>query len=397
MITFFKRDIKPSIEDALRRGKSILLLGPRQTGKTTLIELFHADLNISFLQNKTRMEFEKNPDIIINYIHGIKKKNKNHIPLVVIDEVQKVPKVLDPIQQLIDKKIAKFIITGSSARKLMQQSEINLLPGRVISYKMTPLSYQENTDLSLDHHLYFGSLPEIALVKNRADKEEQLRSYVETYLEEEIRKEALLRKLPDFVKFLELSSIESGNIVNYSSIAQEIGVSHLTVKSYFDILETTLIGESIQPITNSLTRKKLLKSPKFLFFDLGVRRLAADEGLKLGKNREGQLFEQFVGLELRRNINIINSRIQLQFWNDPQAAEVDWVIRKNDKYIPIEVKYKSSPKKSDSTQLNKFLNEYNCPFGGYIVCDTEIPMNFGPQIKALSWKDIQAIVAKLKN
>jgi len=395
MVTIFQRSLMKPIQQTLSRGKSVLLLGPRQTGKTTLIELFKADLNVSFLQNKTRLEFEKNPDVIISYVHAIKKKNKKDIPLVVIDEVQKVPRVLDPIQQLIDKKVAKFIITGSSARKLMQQSEVNLLPGRVISYKMTPLSCVEHEELSLNHHLYYGSLPEVPQIKENADKEDQLRSYVETYLEEEIRKEAMLRKLPDFVKFLELSALESGNIVNFLSLAQEIGISHLTVKSYFEILESTLIGESIQPITNSTSRKKLLKSPKFLFFDLGVRRLAADEGLKLNKNREGQLFEQLVGLELRRNINIINSRIQLQFWNDPQSAEVDWVIRLGEVYIPIEVKLKQTPNLSDANHLNKFLNEYNCPHGAYIVCDTNHSMKLDKKINAISWKKIKQIIELL--
>jgi len=219
---------------------------------------------------------------------------------------------------------------------------------------------------------------------------------VETYLEEEIRKEAQLRKLPDFIRFLELSALEAGNIINYSAIASEIGISHLTVKSYFEILESTLIGEIIEPITNSNTRKKLLKSPKFLFFDLGVRRLAAAEGPKLGKTRLGQIFEQFVGIELSRQIENINSRIHLQYWNDPQSAEVDWVLRKTDCYIPIEVKYKSSPTESDAKHLSKFLNEYKCPHGGYIVCDTRLPMKITKNIQAVSWQDIHKIVKNFK-
>ncbi len=396
MVTIFHRQIEEKIRPALARGKSILLLGPRQTGKTTFTESLQADLNISFLSNKLRQEFEKNPDIIISYVHALKRKNKSKPPLVIIDEVQKVPAVLDPIQGLIDKKVAQFVITGSSARKLKQQSDLNLLPGRVLYFKMSPFSSSERTDLNLDHHLYYGSLPEVTLTTKHSDKEEYLASYVETYLEEEIRKEALLRKLPDFIRFMELSAIESGNVVNYTKISNEIGVSHLTVKSYFEILESTLIGQIIKPITESETRKKLLKSPRFLYFDLGVRRLAAGEGNKLGRPRLGQLFEQFVGLELSRQINFINSRIGLHYWQDPQSAEVDWVLRKANQYIPIEVKYKSTPNASDISHLEKFLNEYPCPHGGFIVCDTQLPMKINSRIVAISWKDIATIVHLFK-
>ena len=392
MDTIFRRQIQSKIRSALTQGKSILLLGPRQTGKTTLTEELGADLNISFLSNKVRTEFEKNPDIVISYVHGIKRKNKAKPPLVIIDEVQKVPAVLDPIQGLIDKKVAQFVITGSSARKLKQQGELNLLPGRVLYFKMDPFSTTERSDLALEHHLYYGSLPEVTLTPNKNDKEEYLASYVETYLEEEIRKEAMLRKLPDFVRFLELSALESGNIVNYSAIASDIGVSHLTIKSYFDILESTLIGDLIQPITESSTRKKLLKSPKFLYFDLGVRRLAAGEGPKLGRTRLGQLFEQFVGIELHRQINFINSRIGLHYWHDPQNAEVNWVLRKSNKYIPIEVKYKSTPTGADISHLEKFLKEYDCPFGGYVICDTDHPMKISTNVMAVSWKKISEVV-----
>ena len=386
------RSIEKRIQEALKRGKSVLLLGPRQTGKTTLTESLHADLNISFLLNKTRIEFEKNPDLIASYIHGLKKSNKSKIPLIIIDEVQKVPAVLDPIQALIDKKVAQFVITGSSARKLKQQSDLNLLPGRVLYFKMMPFSTTEYPDLDLQHHLYYGSMPEVALTQKSIDKEDYLKSYVETYLEEEIRKEAQLRKLPDFVKFLELSAVEAGNVVNYSAIGSEVGVSHLTIKSYFELLESTLIGEIVQPITNSQTRKKLIKSPRFLFFDLGVRRTAANEGIKLTKPRLGQIFEQFVGIELIRQIQLKNSRADLKFWCDPQSAEVDWVLTKTKDYIPIEVKLKSTPDIKDCDHLKKFLSEYNCPHGAYIICETDRPLKLAKNITAISWRDIHSLV-----
>lgn len=390
-----KRTIEKKVTDALKRGKSVLLLGPRQTGKTTLTESLNADLNISFLLNKTRVEFEKNPDLIVSYVHGIKRKTKEKIPLVIVDEVQKVPEVMNPIQALIDKKIAQFVITGSSARKLKQQSDMNLLPGRVLYFKMMPFNLIEYPELELSHHLYYGSMPEVALTLKNIEKEDYLKSYVEIYLEEEIRKESQLRKLPDFARFLELSAVEAGNIINYSSLGSDVGVSHLTIKSYFELLESTLIGELIEPITKSETRKKLIKSPKFLFFDLGVRRVAANEGTKLAKPRLGQIFEQFVGIELIRQIQINNSRIKLKFWHDPQSAEVDWVLVKAENYIPIEVKLKSTPDLKDCDHLKKFLSEYHCPHGAFIICETEKPLKLAPNITALSWKELPELIKRL--
>lgn len=385
-----KRILSEKIEQVLKRGKSILLLGPRQTGKTTLVERFAADLTITFLSQRTRLEYERNPDLLIQEVAALNKKKK--MPLVVVDEIQKVPQLMDPIQLLIDKKKALFIITGSSARKLKTYADINLLPGRVISLHMDALALPEFEPDSLDDQLYFGSLPEISLIENRDDRDELLQSYVETYMEEEIRKEAHLRNLPEFYRFLELASLEAGKIVTYTQIATEIGISHTTVKSYYQILVDTLLAERLEPLTKSETRKKLIKSPKFLFFDLGVRRLSAREGYPVSPVRRGELFEQWVGLELLKLNRLFSHKAKVQFWQDPEVAEVDWILTyANGSYVPIEVKYSANPNRKEIRHLQKFLDEYHCPKGGFVICNCRNPMKLTQNVTALPWKQIASV------
>ena len=214
---FIQRLIQNRINDILARGKSILLLGPRQTGKTTLLaQQLNADLEYSFIQAELRRRYEAHPEILIGEINAhIQLSNSQKQPIVVIDEIQKVPEIMDTIQAAIDKDLAKFVLTGSSARKLKRNREkqnINLLPGRVIELHMSPLSLMEIpkplpeiNDLILN-----GCLPEIITQNNIAHKEELLASYVNIYLEEEIRAEAIVRNLASFSKFLTYAAVEAG-------------------------------------------------------------------------------------------------------------------------------------------------------------------------------------------
>jgi len=389
-----KRTVFPFIQKSWKRGKSILLLGPRQTGKTTLAQSFSFDLTINFLSNSVRQAHEKNPDIILKEVLALKKKG---IALVLIDEVQKVPNIMDPIQYLIDKKKAQFFITGSSARKLKQQADINLLPGRVISYRLETLSLQEKPpeERDVESYLYYGQLPEIILEEDDTNKEELLQSYVEIYLEEEIRKEANLKNISGFYHFLQFAAERSGHIISYSGIAQDVGISHVTVKSYYEILESTLIADRIDPITFSKTRKKLIRSPRYLFFDMGVRRLAAKEGVKQPDSSKGLLFEQWVGLEILKYIRSNKIKATLHFWQDPEAAEVDWVIKKENTYIPIEVKLKSNILPKELRHLNHFLEEYNCPKGGFVIFNGHHPQQASAQITFQPWTQLIKLLESL--
>lgn len=362
------------------------MLGPRQTGKTTLIKTLTPDLylNLSLIQERHR--FERNPDLIVKEIESLSGKK----PTVVIDEIQKVPAILDPIQTLIDDGRAIFVLTGSSARKLRRQSEINLLPGRVISLKMDPFTNSEFKQ-ELDTHLIFGSLPGIATLTDNKQKNIELRSYVDTYLEEEVRSESLVRNLPAFYRFLEMAALESGKIISFNAISQSIGVAHTTVSSYYEILEDCLIAERVDPISESTSRKKLTKSSKYLFFDLGVRRMAADEGTKLGATRRGELFENFVGLELIRESRFKQST-KICFWRDPDGPEVDWVIKSGGKFIPIEVKILENPSSKNIKHLKTFMQEYPCPQGAFVVCTTPRRFKIEKNITAIPWQEINKLL-----
>jgi predicted AAA+ superfamily ATPase len=389
---YLPRLLEKNIAEILTSGKSILLLGPRQTGKTTLINQIPATKRISLANPRDRLRYEKEPFALTAEIEEIAEKNNR--PIIVIDEIQKLPILMDAVQDLIDRKIAQFLLTGSSARQLKRKGNTNLLPGRVIPLRLDPLTQneQKSLPLTLNNLLIYGSLPEIVLLENTNDRERLLDAYTTIYLEEEIRAEAIVRNLGHFARFLELAASESGKIVNFSKLSQEIGISHSTIASYYQILEDCLIVERIEPITISKTRRKLSKTQKYVFYDLGVRRVAAREGDLLAKEQMGHLFEQYVGLELIRTVRLNNQRIFLKYWRDPAGPEVDWVIEVNNSYIPIEVKWTDLPKKSDIKYLQMFLDEYspNAP-KGFIICQTPHPMKISSNIYAVPWSNISNI------
>lgn len=395
-MTFINRLIQSRVEQILSRGKSVLLLGPRQTGKTTLLaHQITTDLEYSFIKPDVRRRYEQNPEILISEINAYitlqRLKEKIEVkPIVLIDEIQKVPAIMDPTQDAIDDNLATFVLTGSSARKLKRNREgedINLLPGRVIELRMDALSLlefpkglPEINDLILN-----GCLPEVVLQSNSQDKEELLTSYVNIYLEEEIRAEAVVRNLASFSRFLTYAAVEAGKEINVNNLSEEIGVSRHTIGEYYQILLDCLVAERIEPITNTTSRRRLTKSPKYLFFDMGIRRVAAGEGLRLPQQYYGELFEQFVGIELLKLIRLYAPQAKLRYWHDHAGPEVDYVIEFNRQYLPIEVKWTSTPTKSHAKHLLKFLDEYDCVKPAYIVCQTPRAMEIAENVLAIGW------------
>lgn len=391
---YVTRMIEKPIAEALRRGKSILLFGARQTGKTTLIKRLKHDLYLTFANPTVRLKYEKDPSLLVKEVEAMHDEIKR-MPRMIIDEVQKIPAILDAIQFLIDEGKAQFVLTGSSARKLIHGPKVNLLPGRVVLFHLDPYSLQEQPIEDLEKSLVYGALPSISMIKEQDIQEQDLDSYVETYLEEEVRAEALVRNLGAFARFLELSASESGSIINLLKLSTEIGVSHTTIASYYQILEDCLITHRIEPITKSKTRKKLTKSQKYIFFDLGVRRVAAKEGVKLPKDKFGLLFEQFIGLELIKFAKQISSKMMLKFWRDPDGPEVDWVIEHNGIWVPIEVKWTETPSLKDAKHLNVFLSEYPNTRKGYVVCRCDRRLKLSENITAISWKELSVITDSL--
>jgi predicted AAA+ superfamily ATPase len=384
-----KRYIKSAIEAALKRGKSILFLGPRQTGKTTLLGELDIDLVISLARPAIRQKYEQDIESFSQEVEALAEK-LDRKPLVAVDEVQKIPELMDAVQDLIDRQVAQFILTGSSARKLKQQHQLNWLPGRVVYFYLDPLTLEELPKYyqKLEEILIYGSLPGIVTDENNKFREQDLESYVVTYLEEEIRREAVVRKLGDFAKFLQLAAAESGQLANFNNISKDIGIAQTTVASYYQILEDCLIAERIEPfIKKSSVRRRLVKSCKYLIFDLGIRRVAAREGEKLPEKNMGGLFEQFIGLELLHLARSYTKRITLNFWRDLEGREIDWILSFKDKILPIEVKWTEMPSIKDARHLKTFLKDYNLT-KGYIVCRCDKPRKLDEQITAIPWQEI---------
>lgn len=401
-MNYIYRKINHSLQETLQRGKSILLLGARQTGKTTVIqEEIHPDITYTFVDPEIRLRYEKDPTLLAKELKLAtqqKTKHEQHtrLPIIFIDEVQRVPHVLDVVQLLIDQKKAQFILTGSSARKLKHGTSVNLLPGRIVNLTMDPFHWDELPfpKPSLEDILLYGTLPFIITNSIILHKETDLLAYTTTYLEEEIRAEALVRNIGGFSRFLEVAASESGNIINFTKLSQDIGIATSTIIDYYTILEDCLIACRIDPIIHSVSHRRLIRAPKYLFFDLGVRRACANESIQkathLPNRYMAQLFEQYIGLELiHQTRTALHTR--LHYWRDSNGIEVDYVLDWNGQYIPIEVKWSEQPSIGDARHLKKFLAEYSNTKQGYIVCRTPRAFEITDNIIALPWQEIMTI------
>lgn len=389
-MSYIRRKIAKSILETLARGKSILLLGARQTGKTTMINKeIIPDISYSFVDPEIRIRYEKDSALLARELKTSLQSWDNP-PVIFIDEIQRVPNVTDIAQLLIDQKKAQFILTGSSAHKLKHGTSVNLLPGRVVAFTMDPLHLDELPEnwQNLNDILIYGTLPFIVLDNVNDNRETDLRSYVTTYLEEEIRAEALVRNIGNFSRFLELAASESGHIVNFTKLSQDVGVAASTIIDYYQVLEDCMITLRIDPIIHTPSHRRLIKSPKYLFFDLGVRRACANEGSQLSEKYCHHLFEQYIGIELTHQIREMPNA-QLRYWRDNNGVEVDYVLEKSGKYIPIEVKWTEAPSLKDAKHLQKFLSEYKNSDKGYIVCRTSHAFEISDNIIALPWKNLK--------
>lgn len=385
-MTYIRRKIAGNILDVLKRGKSVLLLGARQTGKTTMINKeIVPDIIYSFVDPEVRIRYEKDPALLARELK-LALQTWDKPPIIFIDEIQRVPNVTDIAQLLIDQKKAQFILTGSSAHKLKHGASVNLLPGRVVALTMDPLHFDElpKNWKNLNDILLYGTLPFIVLDNNDDNREADLRSYVTTYLEEEIRSEALVRNIGNFSRFLELAASESGHIVNFTKLSQDVGVASTTIIDYYQLLEDCMITLRIDPIIHSTSHRRLIKSPKYLFFDLGVRRACTNEGNQLPEKYLAHLFEQYIGIELIHQIRDLPSS-QLRYWRDSNNVEVDYVLENSGKYTPIEVKWTEEPSIKDARHLLKFLSEYKNTDKGYIICRTPYAVEISENIVALPW------------
>lgn len=320
--------------------RSFFLFGPRGTGKSTLLkhrfnqkECFWLDLLDSSIEDR----FFRNP----NELYSIVKALPAEIKYIIVDEIQKVPKLLDEVHRLIEEMDKIFILTGSSARRL-KRGGANLLAGRAFVYHLHAFSCFELKDhFDLEEALHWGTLPRIFNLDGETEKSEFLRSYADTYLKEEIWNEQVVRKLQPFRRFLEVAAQCNGKIINYANIARDVGVDDKTIKEYFSILEDTMIGFFLEPFHNSF-RKRLVGKPKFYFFDPGVvrslsRRLSVPLAPKTAAY--GEAFEHFVLLEFIRLGSYFQPDYRFSFIRTVSDVEVDLVVeRPNKPLLCIEIK-----------------------------------------------------------
>lgn len=393
---YINRKIAKVIQGVLKRQKSVLLFGARQTGKTTMINTeIKPDLSFTLMDPVVRLRYEKDPSLFSREL-AYALSTYERPPVVFIDEIQRIPHIADMAQVFIDEKKAQFILTGSSAHKLKHGTAVNLLPGRVVALTMDPFHLDElpADKKELNRLLVDGSLPFIISDDHPADRELDMRSYVTTYLEEEIRAEALVRNVGNFARFLELAASESGQVINFTKLSQDIGVASSTIIDYYQILEDSMIVSRVDPITHSRTHRRLIKAPKYLFFDLGVRRACANEGALMSEKNLGHCFEQFIGLEL---LHLLRERMRgfLRYWRDANGVEVDYVIEMEGSYCPVEVKWTDNPTLKDARHLSKFLSETPNAKHGYIVCRIAAPAMITEKITALPWQKISQCVEGL--
>lgn len=396
-MVYLKRKIERDLQHALSRDKSILLLGPRQTGKTTLINnVFQPDISYTFVRASTRQRYEQNPVLFEKELETYLADHQKQ-PLIFIDEVQKIPKIMDTVQYFIDENKAQFILSGSSARKLKYGHDLNLLPGRVVSLTMPPLLYEELPDNKppLEDLLLYGMLPNIILQPDAKAREIDLYTYVTTYLEEEVRAEALVRNVGHFSRFLEIAAGESGKQLNFSKISKNLGVADTTIKNYYQILDDCMIVNRIDPITQSVTKRRLVNSPRYLFFDMGIRRACANEGIQLPHKNMTDLFEQHIGNTLLCYARLTSPQIKLRYWRDTAGPEIDFVLEITKQYIPVEVKWSDQPNEHDARHLSRFLQEYDNAETAYIICRTPRRYRITDQVIALPWQAVSELFEKI--
>lgn len=341
-----------SFEDCL--DDSLFLWGARQTGKSTLlINRFSNSVYIDLLQKDVFERYRRRPSLLRENYQTLEQGS-----LIIIDEIQKLPDLLDEVHWLITRKGLRFILSGSSARKL-KRSGANLLGGRALRKRLMPFVSAEIPDFDIIRAVNNGMIPRHYLV---ADATKRLQSYIGDYLQEEIKAEALIRNLGVFTRFLEVAALTNGEILNYTNIAQDCGVSAVTVKEYFSILEETLVGFML-PAYNRAQKRRVVTSPKFYYFDVGVANyLTHKRNLQPGSIDFGHSFEHFIIMELRAYIEYKAQQFRVSYWRTSSGVEVDVIISEvydADRIIAIEIKSSTEIQNRHLKGLRAFKSEFS--------------------------------------
>ena len=334
------------IENKLDEG--MFLFGARQTGKSTLLkERFKDAVYYDLLLPNVRKALKRNPEAFREAL-----MDKPAGTLIIVDEIQKVPDLLDEVHWLMVNKGLWFILSGSSARKL-KRSGANTLGGRAIPETLYPLVWPEVTDFQIDRAVQNGMIPRHYTVENATKR---LAGYIKVYLDEEIREEGEVRDLEAFERFMEVAAISDGEMLNYSNIASDCEISAKTVKSYFQILYDTLLGYEI-PAYRKEIKRKIMQAPRFYYFDVGLANyLTGRLNLKRGTDDYGHAFEHLVMQEIIAYNGYSGKDEKISYWHTYDKKEVDAVI--GDARVAIEIKSCEQVKTKHKAGLKAFREEH---------------------------------------
>jgi len=367
---FLKIDLPPR--------QSAFLWGPRKTGKSTfLLKNFPKSIVYDFLQTDLFLEFSKRPSLLRERLLAKDRQILKHP--VILDEVQKIPQILDEVHWLIENKGVRFILCGSSARKL-KRGKANLLGGRAWRYEMFPLVSVELGNLDLLKVLNRGLIP-VHYFDDAFEK--SMKAYTQDYLKEEILAEGLTRNIAAFSRFFDAMAYSHGELTNYSNIARDCGVDSKTVREHYQILVDTLMGRFVEPFQRRQDRQVISKAAKFYLFDVGVagiitkRRISEERGEAFGK-----AFEHFIFMELVAHSSYNDLDYEINFWRTKSGLEVDFVLGRGE--VALEIKGTSRVDQRDLRSLTTFAKEYS-PKKALVVCNEREERLHG-NIRILPWR-----------
>jgi predicted AAA+ superfamily ATPase len=370
------------------KSKSYFIFGPRGVGKSTWLQSRYKNesvLVIDLLDPALYEEFLLDPGRFSQLLNHADNKKKT----VVIDEVQRLPKLLDYAQQFIQKEKRIFILTGSSARKLKQKG-VNLLAGRAAVYRLYPLaSFELKEEFEITRALECGGLPDAYLAKSAEEMSEYLSAYVYLYLEKEIQQEQWVRKIEPFRKFLIIAAQMNGKIINRAKIARDVGVDDMTVESYYEILSDTLLGFEL-PAYHQSVRKAQRQAPKFYFIDTGIKR-AIEKTLKVSlvssTSAFGDAFEHWVILELIKINEYLRLDWKFYYLKTKDDLEIDLVIeRPGQPLLLIEIKSKSKVEASDAKALLLLGEDLDPKAEMVLLSQDNLEQKF-EKVRAVHWRN----------
>ena len=353
---------------------SAFLWGARQTGKSTLLKMIYPNaIYFDLLHANVYEQFLRNPSSLREILEA-----DDSGALVIIDEIQKIPSLLDEVHWLISNRNRQFILSGSSPRKILKSGG-NLLGGRASRYELYPLIYKEIPDFDLLKALNNGLLPRHYLANNPAKR---LSAYLGSYLRDEIMMEANIRNISAFSRFLEVAAFSNGEIVNYSNIASECGLSAPTIREYFQILVDTMVGRFL-PSYQKRPKRRVILSPKFYYFDLGITNHLLKRGvIKPGSEIFGHAFEHFIYQELCAFNHYSQHHFSMSYWRTASGIEVDFIL--GDHEVAVEVKGSAFAQSKHTRGLRSFAEEYNTRHL-ILVSDDPVPRKVG-DISILPWR-----------